>query len=101
MRVELHRRKNVSVAGRRAMLGLMALSEADRIAILEEIARDEGVKPSTRLRAMEEIGRLEARRSVVPAPAAEGESAPDPMADLDEMESARQKRVRHKRAARV
>ena len=75
----------------------MALDVDARIALLEKIAQDEDVKMTQRLRALEEIGRLEARRNSAAGKADtqdENELAPDPFADLDEMEAQRQKRRR-------
>jgi hypothetical protein len=73
----------------------MALSEADRIAMLEALAKDETLKATQRLRALEELGRIEGRRNGVADEApADDELAPDPMADLDEMEQQRLKRSR-------
>lgn len=79
----------------------MALSEADRIKLLEELAANEDLKATQRLRALEELGRIEARKSGAAAAAATtpvDEDAPDPMADLDELEQRRLAR-KSKRAA--
>lgn len=79
----------------------MALSEADRIKLLEALATNEGLKATQRLRALEELGRIESRKSGAAASAAlqePGEDAADPMADLDEVEAQRLKR-RGKRVA--
>lgn len=78
----------------------MAVSVADRVKILEGIIGDESVKASTRLRAIEELGRIEARaqQASAPSPDREDELAPDPMADLDEMELFRQRKARRQGA---
>ena len=79
-----------------------ALTLKDRLAMLEKIAGDESVKVTQRLRAMEEIGRIESRLQAASGKAdepGEGEMAPDPMADLDEMEQARQRRLQRQRRA--
>lgn len=63
--------------------------------MLEALAQDEGLKATQRLRALEELGRIEARKALaVQRVVPEDELAPDPMADLEEMERARQKRAR-------
>lgn len=74
----------------------MPLSENERILMLEELAQDKELKATQRLRALEELGRIEARRSggvAAPEPGDE-EMPPDPMADLDEIEEQRRKRQR-------
>jgi hypothetical protein len=75
----------------------MALSLQQRIAMLEAIAVDEKVKATQRLRAMEELGRIESRQMAAAGAGSQepdpSEMAPDPMADLDEMEAQRQKRA--------
>jgi hypothetical protein len=76
----------------------MALSEADRVRMLEEMATDMTLKATQRLRAFEELGRIESRRTGAAAAPEPDEVAPDPMADLDEMERARQKRGRRRAA---
>ena len=67
--------------------------------MLEAMAQDEDLKATQRLRALEELGRIEARRAggagAAPDDAPE-ELAPDPMADLDEMEQQRLKRARRR-----
>jgi hypothetical protein len=70
--------------------------------MLEEMASDASLKATQRLRALEELGRIEARRSAPKGPAVEqeDEAAPDPMADLDEMEAARRRRASGGSAAR-
>lgn len=77
----------------------VALTEDDRIAFLEELAADKGLKATQRLRAIEELGRIEARRAGPKAAEQvdDPDEAPDPFADLDEMETARQKRTRRTR----
>lgn len=71
----------------------MALTEADRIKMLESLAQDESLKATQRLRALEELGRIEGRKGQQTVdPNAPKEEAPDPMADLDELEALRQKR---------
>jgi hypothetical protein len=79
-------------------LSLVALSEADRIKMLEALAADESLKATQRLRALEELGRIESRRAGgnAAAPDSPDEVFADPMADLDEMEAARQKRQRRR-----
>lgn len=68
--------------------------------MLEGIASDEDVKPTTRLRALEELGRIESRQRAESGAGAAAEpdadDAPDPMADLDEMEAQRVKRLRRR-----
>lgn len=63
--------------------------------MLEEMAQDADLKATQRLRAIEELGRIESRRAGGAAaddtPA--DELAPDPMADLDDMERQRMKRA--------
>lgn len=78
----------------------MALSEADRVAMLEELAANEDLKATQRLRALEELGRIESRRAGGGAQEEQvgDELAPDPMADLDEMEQQRLKRARRSAA---
>lgn len=77
----------------------MALSEADRIRMLEALAADEDLKATQRLRALEELGRIESRRSgAVAAPEPDEADAPDPFADLDEVEAQRKKRRRRSAA---
>lgn len=64
----------------------MALSEADRVKLLEALATNETLKATQRLRALEELGRMESRRAngaQTPEQDPE-EMAPDPMADLDD-----------------
>lgn len=67
--------------------------------MLEELARDETLKATQRLRALEELGRIESRRlgGGAAQEADAEELPPDPMADLDDME--RQRRKRQRRAA--
>lgn len=61
--------------------------------MLEALAADEDLKATQRLRALEELGRIESRKNAAAAPADEpDEQAPDPMADLDELEARRRKR---------
>lgn len=61
--------------------------------MLEEIAADERVKATQRLRALEELGRMDARENgAAAADEPVDELAPDPMADLDELEVRRRKR---------
>lgn len=74
----------------------MPLTEADRIKMLEELAQDQGLKATQRLRAIEELGRIDARRAAagVVKVEPEDELPPDPMADLELMERDRQKRAR-------
>jgi hypothetical protein len=75
----------------------VALTVEDRIKMLEALAADEDLKATQRLRALEELGRIEARRSGESAAAQDDEELPpDPMTDLDEMEQARQKRLRRR-----
>jgi hypothetical protein len=63
--------------------------------MLEAMAQDEGLKATQRLRALEELGRIESRRLGGGEKAEDTEElAPDPMADLDEMEQQRLKRAR-------
>lgn len=73
------------------------LTVEDRIAMLTAIAQDESLKATQRLRAIEELGRIEARRAAAAGSVVEPDPgdpvAPDPMADLDEMEAARQRRL--------
>jgi hypothetical protein len=80
----------------------MGLSTADRIKMLEALATDETLKATQRLRAMEELGRIESRMHAQAKPApVQQDDAPDPMADLDELEAQRQKRARADRGAAV
>lgn len=62
--------------------------------MLEEIAADKDVKATQRLRALEELGRMDARETGAAEPDVPEEMAPDPMADLDEVEQARRRRQR-------
>lgn len=73
----------------------MGLSAAERRKMLEEIAADDQVKATQRLRALEELGRMDAREAgpAAGADADPDEMAPDPMADLDELEAVRQRRA--------
>lgn len=66
--------------------------------MLEGLAKDESLKATQRLRALEELGRIESRRSgsAAAAPDTENLVFADPMADLDEMEQARAARVRRR-----
>lgn len=66
--------------------------------MLEAIAADEDLKATQRLRALEELGRIEGRLSGAKSADDDQDDdlAPDPMADLDEMEQARRKRLRRK-----
>jgi hypothetical protein len=71
--------------------------------MLETIAQDENVKMTQRLRALEEISRIEARLAAGAASPLEqsaDEMAPDPMADLDAMEAERQDELAAARARR-
>lgn len=63
----------------------VALSEADRVRLLEEIAQDMSVKATQRLRALEELGRIQGRRASVSGSEDDDADrvAPDPMAMLD------------------
>jgi hypothetical protein len=77
------------------------LTPEKRIEMLTAIAEDESIKVTQRLRALEEIGKIEARLAQAAGAAVEDENgrndaAADPMADLDEMEAERVKRVRRK-----
>jgi hypothetical protein len=72
----------------------MALSEAERVRMLEEMAADDSLKATQRLRALEELGRIENRRNGGTRTEVKPEDAPDPMADLDEVEAQRRKRKR-------
>lgn len=61
--------------------------------MLEEIAADDQVKATQRLRALEELGRMDARENgAAGADEPVDEMAPDPMADLDELEAHRRKK---------
>lgn len=60
--------------------------------MLEEIAADDQVKATQRLRALEELGRMDARENGAASDEPVDEMAPDPMADLDELEAVRRKR---------
>lgn len=63
--------------------------------MLEALASDETLKATQRLRALEELGRIESRRTgQTAAPEPDEADAPDPMADLDDMERQRLKRKR-------
>lgn len=64
--------------------------------MLEEIAADDQVKATQRLRALEELGRMDARENGAASDEPVDEMAPDPMADLDELEA---RRRRKKKAA--
>lgn len=72
-----------------------ALTPAARRKMLEEIAADEEVKATQRLRALEELGRMDSREAGGAAADADApeDLAPDPMADLDELEQRRRKRA--------
>lgn len=62
--------------------------------MLEELAADETLKATQRLRALEELGRMDARENGGAADDTPvDELAPDPMADLDELEAMRLKRA--------
>lgn len=76
----------------------MALSVEDRVKMLEAIAADEELKATQRLRALEELGRIEARQrnGTAADDPGDAELPPDPMADLDDMERQRLKRSRRK-----
>ena len=76
----------------------MPLTLDDRIKMLEALAADEDLKATQRLRALEELGRIESRRSGAASAATveDDELPPDPMADLDEMEAQRRKRQRRR-----
>lgn len=72
------------------------MADAEAISILEAIARDPELKPTARLRALEQLERWR-RTAGADAPVILGdEVAEDPMGDLDELETARQKRRRRK-----
>jgi hypothetical protein len=84
-------------------LPAMAVSEADRVKMLEALAVDESLKATQRLRAIEELGRIDSRRRMQ-----EGKSearpegdAPYPMEDLWELEVERRARVRRRERRRV
>lgn len=73
----------------------MPLTEKDRIEMLEALAKDESLKATQRLRALEELGRMESRREAAgPKAPVDEEMPPDPMADLDEMENRRRANMR-------
>lgn len=77
----------------------MPLSEADRIRMLEAIAEDMELKATQRLRALEELGRIESRKKGGRGGAAPtGTEAVDPMADMDELE-VRRVRKQQRRAS--
>jgi len=79
----------------------MALSEDDRLRLLEAFAADETLKATQRLRALEEIGLIEARRRMREGRVREAEvvaDAPDPMADLHAAEIERRERTRRRQA---
>lgn len=63
--------------------------------MLEALAKDESLKATQRLRALEELGRMESRREAAGPKVPDGEEMPpDPMADLDEMENRRRANMR-------
>lgn len=63
--------------------------------MLEALAQDESLKATQRLRALEELGRIEGRKNgQATALDTPNEEAPDPMADLDQLEAQRRKRAR-------
>lgn len=74
----------------------MGLTEAERVRMLEGLAQDESLKATQRLRALEELGRIEGRRAGRVVPEAAEEVAPDPFADLDQVEAQRRKRARRR-----
>lgn len=69
--------------------------------MLEEIAGDKDVKATQRLRALEELGRMDARDAGGGSADADApeDLAPDPMADLDDLEQARLRRSGKRAAA--
>ncbi len=74
----------------------MPLSEEQRIEMLEALATDDSLKATQRLRALEELGRIAGRRQQSGSGQSDrtaDEEAPDPMADLDELESRRRRRA--------
>jgi hypothetical protein len=69
--------------------------DAKEEALLRELAEDKTASPAVRMRALEVLERKRARQAGEAAQReAPDELAPDPMADLDEMEAARQRRAR-------
>lgn len=85
-------------------LRAVAFSAEDRIKALEAIAADESIKPTQRLRAMEELGRIETRMRLAKGererPGAADE-APYPMEDLWALEDERRARARSRERRRV
>jgi len=82
----------------------MGLSEDDRIKMLEALAADESLKATQRLRAIEEIGKIEGRRRMAEGRSAERgpeEDADYPMTDLWEIELERRARLRKRERRRV
>jgi hypothetical protein len=75
----------------------MALSESDRVRMLEALAVDMTLKATQRLRAIEELGRIESRRRMAEGRGGQDdggrEDAADPMADLWEPELERRVRA--------
>jgi hypothetical protein len=82
----------------------VSFSTEDRIKALEAIAADESIKPTQRLRAMEELGRIETRMRLAQGerdrPAGDDDS-PYPMEDLWEVEVERRERARSRERRRV
>ena len=66
------------------------LDDAEAIAILEAIARDESERASTRTRALEQLRQWRGRAAPEPEP--ELDEVVDPMLDLEEPEARRRKR---------
>lgn len=78
----------------------MPLTRADRVRALEALIADPEGKPTVVLRALEELGRIERElEGAGRKPDAVDEVAPDPFADLDEVEAARAKRAAKRRVA--
>ena len=71
----------------------MALSETDRIRLLEELAQDKDLKATQRLRALEELGKIESRRGIKKGAEVPKDEQADPMADMDELEVRRRRRA--------
>lgn len=84
-------------SGRRTIRSLMAtgprkaLLDDEAIAILEGMARNEDLKATQRLRALEQLEKWR-RTSDRPAEEPGDEEAPDPMADLDNVVPLKRKR---------
>jgi hypothetical protein len=70
-------------------------SDAAEEQLLRELAADEKASFAVRMRALEVLERKRARREgAMAAQELPGDAAPDPFADFDEVEQARQRKAR-------